>query len=70
VQRRNCGAGYPARGPAFLRVQPPGKAAAGTIACPTKQHSRNQAQAKAGDDWRNRLSHQEIVATREEIKIV
>jgi hypothetical protein len=31
----NCGAGYPARGPAFQRVQPPRKAAAGKIACPT-----------------------------------
>ena len=30
-----CGAGYPARGPSFQRVQPPGKAAAGKIACPT-----------------------------------
>src|SRR5712691_7748011 len=31
----NCGAGYPARGPAFQRVLPPRKAAAGKIACPT-----------------------------------
>jgi hypothetical protein len=32
---RTGGAGYSARGPAFQRVQPPGKAAAGTIARPT-----------------------------------
>jgi hypothetical protein len=32
--------------------------------------ARNQAPATAGDDRRNRLSHQEIVAERKEIKIV
>jgi hypothetical protein len=38
--------------------------------CSTEQYSRNQAPATAGDDRRNRLSHQEIVAARKEIKIV
>jgi len=28
--------------PAFQLVEPPGKAAAATIGCPTEQHSRNQ----------------------------
>jgi len=31
-----CGAGYSARGPAFQRVQPPGKAAAARIGRPTR----------------------------------
>jgi hypothetical protein len=42
---------------------PPERRLQGKIACPTEQQSRNQAPA-------NRLSHQEIVAACEEIKIL
>jgi hypothetical protein len=44
----------------------------GAAACKAAQQSsqsRNQTPAAAGGDRRNRLSHQEIVAAREEIKI-
>jgi hypothetical protein len=35
---------------------------AGKIGCPTEQSRRNQAPATAGEDRRNRLSHQGIGA--------
>ncbi len=34
--KQSCGAGSFACGPAFQRVQPPGKAAAARIGCPTR----------------------------------
>jgi hypothetical protein len=46
------------------------KSARSLQSCPTEQQSRNQTPATAGGDRRNRLSHQEIVAAREQIKIL
>jgi hypothetical protein len=38
--------------------------------CPTERQSRNQNAGYSGEDRRNRLSHQEIVAGGEEIKML
>jgi hypothetical protein len=60
--------------PAFQRIQPPGKAAAGKIACPTEGHSRNQI-SYSGTPPRKavgKLKHAAtiVVAAREEMKLL